>query len=204
MNSSPPGASRLRWVRRAALWAVVITAAFLLDDAVRPLMLSLRVEPVYRLMKILTWIGKGWVLLLAAVILLATGLWKRRAWLREAGLKGAVALAASGVVVQTVKHLAGRPRPKLWDRGETAWGPSFQSGHDSFPSGHTISAFAFAAVLAGVYPKGRWIWYLLAVLVGFTRLYLDAHYASDVLAAAGLGLICGAWALRLRLKQAAT
>jgi undecaprenyl-diphosphatase len=55
-----------------------------------------------------------------------------------------------------------------------------------------------AAVMTAVYPSGRWIWYSLAVLVAFTRVYIDAHFASDVLAGAVLGVLIGIWASKLK------
>lgn len=62
----------------------------------------------------------------------------------------------------------------------------------SFPSGHT--AASFAAVGALFFAKSRgWIPALiLAVAIGFTRMYLYVHYPTDVLAGAVLGIFCGA------------
>ena len=60
----------------------------------------------------------------------------------------------------------------------------------SFPSGHTIAAFAVATVIARRYSNHRWVPYAaygLAGLVGFSRLTLSAHFLSDVFAGAALG-----------------
>lgn len=62
-------------------------------------------------------------------------------------------------------------------------------GNYSFPSGHTSPNFAIAGTLAYMYP-----WYIgvpafaAAALVGYTRIDLNQHYASDVVAGAGIGL----------------
>jgi undecaprenyl-diphosphatase len=144
-------------------------------------------------MHILTWIGKGWVLMAAAAILLGIGYRRTDPELKQAGALGLMALTIAGLAVQTIKHLVGRPRPDLADQGIMNWGPSLKSGYDSFPSGHAISAFAMAAVMTAVYPSGRWVWYSLAVLVAFTRVYINAHFPSDVLAGAVLGLLIGLW-----------
>lgn len=68
-------------------------------------------------------------------------------------------------------------------------------GNYSFPSGHTSTAFAAAAVLTrlGVPPA---IAYGLAALVGITRLYVGVHFPSDVLAGAVLGLLISSCYLR--------
>jgi undecaprenyl-diphosphatase len=58
-----------------------------------------------------------------------------------------------------------------------------------------------AAVLSAFYPAGQWAWYSLAVLVAFTRIYIGAHFASDVFVGAVLGVLIGIWASRLKLEH---
>ena len=67
----------------------------------------------------------------------------------------------------------------------------------SFPSGHTASSFAAATVL-GYYFKGwRYILYIFASLIAFSRLYLFVHYPSDIIFGILLGVICGLITIRL-------
>jgi undecaprenyl-diphosphatase len=62
----------------------------------------------------------------------------------------------------------------------------------SFPSGHAASAVAAAVTLARLWPNGRLVLWLLAVLVAVSRIYVGVHYPLDVLGGAVLGLAC-AW-----------
>ncbi|MEK6683295.1 MAG: phosphatase PAP2 family protein [Nitrospirota bacterium] len=181
--------------------SVLLPPTFFLDASIRATLRDFQFPVLLGLMQALTWIGEDWVLIVAALALYGIGRRRKRQRLKQAGALGLIALAASAGVVQVIKHLAGRPRPDLVDRGILNWGPSFERGHDAFPSGHATLAFALAAVLSSVYPSGRWIWYSLAVLVAFTRIYIDVHFASDVFVGAVLGLLIGIWASMLKLER---
>lgn len=59
----------------------------------------------------------------------------------------------------------------------------------SFPSGHTASSFAAAGVLSHYFKKYAPVFFILASLIAFSRLYLYVHYPTDVLGGIILGLI---------------
>lgn len=61
----------------------------------------------------------------------------------------------------------------------------------SFPSGHTMCAFAVASVLFHANKKAGICATMLAILIGFSRLYLYVHYPSDVLSGAAIGIFLG-------------
>jgi membrane-associated phospholipid phosphatase len=99
-------------------------------------------------------------------------------------------IIAAGLALYPLKFTVGRARP-----GENLGAYHFKpfSGSDSFPSGHTTEAFALATVIAEHYHS---IWidlgcYGIASAVGYARLDLNYHWASDVLAGAALGTFVG-------------
>ena len=59
----------------------------------------------------------------------------------------------------------------------------------SFPSGHTSTRFACAYVISRLAPRLTVFVYVLAALIGFSRIYVGVHFPLDVLAGAVLGLV---------------
>ena len=77
----------------------------------------------------------------------------------------------------------------FWDTFTDAKGGLF-SGQPGFPSGHAITAFSIATVFADRYSRHRWVpWvaYGLATAIGFSRVTVQAHFASDVFVGAVFG-----------------
>jgi len=71
------------------------------------------------------------------------------------------------------------------------WTSAIKSVEGSFPSGHTAMAFAAFVVLAFLYPQGKRIFLILAIFVGVQRIVVSAHFPSDVIAGAMVGLFIG-------------
>ena len=100
-------------------------------------------------------------------------------------------LIASTPIIHLLKNGVARFRPALWYRdGEYGFGWPFVEGFpaDAWPSGHTQTAFAVAAVSALIAPRWRVPIYLVAGLVGLSRLVNGAHYLSDVVAGAFIAI----------------
>lgn len=127
------------------------------------------------------WLSVGLVVVAAVILWLVD--------LRLEAVTVAVVYAVSGLLNAVIKVLVARPRPNasLVEVFRAA-------GGDSFPSGHVMSYVAFWGLLFtfGVILFDRWRWWRIAllvvsaffvVMVGPSRVYLGAHWASDVLGA---------------------
>ncbi len=197
---------RAAGLSQPALWglaAVLLLAAVALDSPVRSWALDWRASFPARLWAQAAYLaGLGWVQAVALGCLALAGRWRGRMDLWGTGWAGLLAILLSGVAVQAVKHLVGRPRPGV---GLSPWllkGLTFDSDWHSFPSGHSATSFAVAAVLAARWPRAAWAFYLGAALVASGRVVGGSHYPSDVVGGAVLGLLVGLFLVRrLEIKD---
>lgn len=67
----------------------------------------------------------------------------------------------------------------------------------SFPSGHATFAWALAVVLAGKEPRAKYLFYILAILISLSRIYLGVHYPADVIYGSLVGVVIGWFSLWL-------
>lgn len=139
-----------------------------------------------------TWLGDWRVEAGALLLVVGLGPLLRRPRLWVAGLSALAALSAAGLLTEIVKHTSCRARPLLPEAGTFHPPLCFQAGLGSFPSAHTSQAFAIAATLAAASPRLGVPFYGLAAAVGLSRVFLGAHYPSDALGGAALGLLIGA------------
>ena len=136
-------------------------------------------------------IGNGATLVVVSACLLAAGwLAGRKQWIR-AGIESLLAHGCVGLFVNGLKHLIGRPRPRLTHSGEWQWWPSWESGLDSFPSGHTSATFAVVTVLVRHWPRAAWAGYSLASWVALSRIWRGSHFATDDVAGMVAGVVVG-------------
>ncbi len=137
-------------------------------------------------MQLVTFLGNGGILWIITCLVL---LWFPSK--RQASLSALLALLLSVLINNGIlKNAVGRDRPFVHVAGLKLL---IQKPRDfSFPSGHTSSSFAVASVFLVMLPG--WIGALslfMACLIAFSRLYLGAHYPSDVLCGAILGILFG-------------
>lgn len=118
------------------------------------------------------------------------GLLARESELRKTGRMLIQSLVYSGTVTMALRYATGRHRPfsSSGNQYEFSW---FNSAGDtqSFPSGHTVVAFATSTILAEQIDTwwARGILYSFAALTGYARLHYDKHWFSDIVFGAALG-----------------
>ncbi|HLJ75298.1 MAG TPA: phosphatase PAP2 family protein, partial [Thermoanaerobaculia bacterium] len=176
----------------AVIFSAVIVAAIWLyvDAGATALSERLSTDDVEDWIRLANRFGGGMnPVMIIAFFFLAGLAYAKPRWIGYA-IRMAIAGAIGGIIVQIVKFAVARTRPELW------LGP-FQharSSASSFPSGHTVGAFALAGVLIlGAESRAlRIAAALLALAVAVSRVLAFRHWASDVTASAAIGMIVAA------------
>lgn len=116
-----------------------------------------------------------------------------------------------GLAAELLKLAFRRERPRA-HAGEyvfRAWTERpLSTGGLALPSSHALVAWGAAAVLAHLFPRARWVWYALAAGCSWSRVAAGAHFVSDVVVSAVVGLLVGEglwrWHLRREERQGAS
>lgn len=140
------------------------------------------------------WIGEGSHLIGMSVVLLAVGWFLSKPTFKSTGIETLLAHGIAALVSNGLKHLVGRPRPKFVHSGAWQIAPSWASGWDSFPSGHTTASFAIATVLAKRFPAFGPLCFGVAAFVALSRVLRGSHFPTDVFGGAVLGVLSGSLA----------
>jgi len=100
-------------------------------------------------------------------------------------------VAASGILVDIIKVIAGRFRPVLYfNRG--LFGFDFfhiDSDYLSFPSGHSATSMSIMVALGKLYPEFRYLFYVAGGIIASSRAVITAHYLSDVITGGLIGVL---------------
>ena len=91
-----------------------------------------------------------------------------------------------------LKVLIGRSRPVLFEAlGNTYFVPgTFEHVFNSMPSGHTAVSFAGLVMIGMLFPRIKWATWTMAIIIGLSRIYVGAHWMSDVIFGAFVGMVC--------------
>jgi membrane-associated phospholipid phosphatase len=100
-------------------------------------------------------------------------------------------LTVGSAVLHVIKLVLGRRRPRDdMEMGLYGFMPfSFNAHYNSFPSGHSLTIFCVAVIFTCVWPMAWPLWFAIAAFLSGVRALLTAHFLSDVLIGAGIGLI---------------
>lgn len=178
----------------AALFVMLPFLVWYIDGPVKSFIPSVQSDWGLLVATAITVMGYGLADAAIAGALLVFGLKAGRPREAVAGKLGLLAVTVAGLFGQLFKHLFCRARPLTEKSGQffvefPCLGKG--AGFISFPSGHSVTAFALAFVLSRTYPRYALLFYGLAVLVAISRIYLAKHFPSDVVAGAAVGILAG-------------
>jgi membrane-associated phospholipid phosphatase len=186
-------------------WMIALAAAFLLDRPVAQWVhdhqpVDKHVRMTSEIIGVLKRPGDFRFVLFVAI---ALGFFHYRRW--AAALCLVASSLAVGAVYSLVKWVVGRHRPVI-EVAPFRFHP-FAQGFPGiwrekalcFPSGHSMLAFASATCLAMLLPRWRIFFFAIALITAVERVIENAHYLSDVVAGAGVGILTAYWITRTLL-----
>ena len=178
--------------------AIMVAAAFYFDNAVRDFISQHQTRAVYYFMVNVSRVG-DWPEHFALGLILAGVAWWRgnKKWTRIF-LSMLVALAIAGVAGRGIQIATGRARPSV--RTEEVWN-RFSSKYHAFPSGHVTASMAFFGVLFFANRRVAVACLPIPILIGFSRIYIGAHYLSDVVCGLMLGILSAVLVASVFLRQ---
>ena len=194
---APPAPHQIQWYEPVIV-AAGVSVFFLVDNPVRSYMLDNQTTGKDNAADILKVTGQPEIWALVPAVMIGTGLAFKKPGLTHAGLRAVTSAALAGGVTALLKATFGRVRPDVEGSEPLDFDPF--SGNVSLPSGHTSTAFGFAASLADdVHPLWAKIGlYTLATGTAWSRVYDNKHWTSDVVAGAVVGIasakiVRGSW-----------
>ena len=190
-KSSVPvkGKTVFYWLLGIVTVAIVIAVAFYFDEPVKQWMLNHQNPTTHAFMQNVSRFGDWPEHALLGLGLMALAQWRGdKKWTRII-LAGLIALSIAGLTGRVIKISTGRARPSV--KAEHLWNGPRVSGskYHSFPSGHVDASMGFFGVLLLSRRRIGLACLPIPMLIGFSRLYLGAHYLSDVVCGAALGIL---------------
>ncbi len=183
----------LRWHTAAIIAFLAFAASFHSLDLQLAIWIKSHIVPELTLFfRKLTLLGQSeWYLVPGILIFLVFR--KQNPALSRGSLFIFSSVALSGLAADLLKYLLPRARPAvyfheniygfkdftLWHGWENSW--------NSFPSGHSATAFSAAAVFSILFPKFRFLFFSAAAIIALSRIAVGKHYLSDVIAGSFLG-----------------
>ena len=169
--------------------SVVVAAAFYFDEPVKQWMLNHQSPGAHGFMENVSRFGDWPEHVLIGLSFMAIAQWRgNKKWTRII-VAALIALSIAGLTGRILKISTGRARPSV--KSEQAWNGLRVSGskYHSFPSGHVDASVGFFGVLFLARRRVGLPCLAIPILIAFSRLYLGAHWLSDVVCAAILGIV---------------
>jgi undecaprenyl-diphosphatase len=129
--------------------------------------------------------GDGWLWYFVGFLILLWGGNSRWPALAAAGCAASIGVA----VFVSIKRVSGRKRP--CEVQPHCWATLLPPDQFSFPSGHTITAFAVSIAFGEFYPALFLVLLFCAISIALSRIVLGMHFLSDVVAGAAIGAVLG-------------
>lgn len=187
------GQSILLWVMTG--FAIIISILFFDRDSIDAVR-STEHTLLYPFFLYITRLGESfYYIALPLIIAFICGAYSRSCGLRMIYISGSVLL--SGLIVNILKPVFGRARPDIMlSKGIFGFYPfHFDVVGDgahlyhSFPSGHSATAASVAIALTMIYPRGRYFFFLFAIIVSLSRVMVMRHYPSDIFSGMFIGFL---------------
>ena len=188
------------WLIGVVIAAIAIAASFYFDDSVRDFMAQHQSRAMRNFMRYVSLFGDWPGHTVLGLILLAVA-WVRgsKNWTRIF-LSMLIAMSIAGLAGSVIKRAIPRPRPSV--HSELRWGGQRSSSkYQAFPSGHVLASMAFFSALFLARRRIGLACLPIPILIAFSRMYLGAHYVSDVVCAAALGILCALAVTHFLLRQ---
>ena len=147
------------------------------------------VSPILDILMPLFSAREGWIPLMVGLFLLMGYYGGKHGRYAVVAVLIAVAIT-DPLCAQVLKPLIGRVRP-CYAMGAAVRLLAGCGGRFSFPSNHAANAAAVVAAIGVFYKKSLWIGVPIAIIVGFSRIYIGVHYPSDVFGGWVIGTLVG-------------
>lgn len=189
--------TRDRWIIATVLVTIAVAASYFLVDRPVARYVNAQGAEAMRFWHTITDIGQAhWFLVPAAVLFAIFTFVRRRPQAARQCMFMFLAVAISGIVNLLLKVIFARYRPSQLFEPESRFGFGFfDVGYhvNSFPSGHSCTVGAVAAVLWTIAPRLRALWVLLALVLMASRVLTRSHYVGDIIAGGFVGVAVAIW-----------
>jgi membrane-associated phospholipid phosphatase len=189
------------WTVGSIIAAIAIAVAFYFDASVANFMATHQNRSLRGFMQNVSRFGDWWEHFLVGLALMGVAWWRGNKKWQRILLSMLIALSIAGLTGRVIKVTTGRARPSV--KAEQMWNGPRVSGskYHSFPSGHVDASMGFFGMLLLARRRIGLACLPIPIVIGFSRLYLGAHYLSDVVCGAALGILAASIVWRFARRR---